>query len=213
MFKSKKVSIVIIVAVLFVGIGVGLMMARSSTPVANADNTQTGTHVDAATLDQIYQAAFGRPVDAEGKSFHLGQDINQLLRDINNSGERKYYSALNKSVKAYEQALRAPGTLSDADKQAYLNNINAALATLIAWVETLPKQDICQGVVGADDARQAIQDAYNGMTAAAQAIARQGLFKALDQLGSPGEQHLPMFRCMTSPTPTPTASPSPTPTP
>lgn len=207
MYMSKKASIGMIVAVLFFGMGMGLIMAREAATMALADESDS-SKVDRDDLEQIYQAAFGRSPDDDGQRFHLGKDLKQVLRDINNSDERRYYAALFKSVKAYEQAVRAPGVLSDADKQIFLNNINTALATLIAWVETLPEQDICRGVVGAEEARQAIQQAFDRMSPAAQAIAKRGIFKALDNLGEPKDQRLPLLRCLATPTPSvsPTAN-------
>ncbi|MEK9208710.1 MAG: hypothetical protein AAB910_01385, partial [Patescibacteria group bacterium] len=174
-----------------------------------ADDNSSSSKVDQEDLEQIYQAAFGRSADEDGKKFHLGKDLKQVLHDINNSDERRYYAALFKSVKAYEQAVRAPGVMSEADKQIFLNNINTALATLIAWVETLPEQDICRGIVGAEEARQAIQAAFAKMSPAAQAAAKRGIFKALDAIGEPKDQRLPSLRCLTTPTPSlsPTATP------
>jgi len=139
----------------------------------------------------------------------LGKDIKQVLRDINRSDEHRYYSALFKSVKAYEEAVRAPGDMSAEDKQRYLNHIDSALSTLLAWVATLPSQDICKGVVGAEEARQAIQDAYNRMSPEAKAVAEKGLFKALDKLGRPGDLPFPSHRCLVRSTPTPTPTPTP----
>ena len=208
MYKSKKVSIVVIFTVLSIGIGMGLIMARNNAMTASAEDDGS-SEVDGEDLEEIYQAAFGRSADDEGKRFHLGKDLKQVLHDINNSDERRYYSALFKSVKAYEQAVRAPGTVSDADKQLFLNNINTALATLIAWVETLPEQDICRGVVGAEEARAAIQAAFAKMSPAAQLVAQRGIFKALDAIGGPKDQRLPSLRCLA--TPTPSASPTATP--
>ncbi|MEK7589010.1 MAG: hypothetical protein AAB479_00045 [Patescibacteria group bacterium] len=209
MYKSKKATIAMIVAVLVFGVAIGFSMARNTATMALADD-DNGSKVDREDLEEIYQAAFGRSPDDDGEKFHLGKDLKQVLHDINNSDERRYYAALFKSVKAYEQAVRAPGAVSDADKQIFLNNINSALATLIAWVETLPEQNICKGVVGAEEARQAIQAAFDRMSPAAQAVAQRGIFKALDSIGGPKDQRLPSLRCFV--TPSPSASPSPTPT-
>ena len=206
-------------AVLFIGVIAGLVIARDYSSTAQAEEEKSSGKVDHDTLEQIFQSAFGRPVDADGEKFHLGKDVKQVLRDINNSDEHRFYSALFKAVKAYEQAVRAPGTLSDADKQIFLNSINSALATLVAWVETLPEQNICRGVVGAEQARQAIQAAYERMSPEAQAVAKKGLFRALDNLGEPNNQKLPSLRCLVTPTPsvsttpTPTVYSTPTPTP
>jgi len=201
MDKSKKIVTGLIVATLFVGIGIGLFVARSGAMTASADNSENSNKVDGEELEALYQASFGRSVDEDGIKSHLGKDIKQVLRDINNSDERRYYAALFKSIKTYEQAIRAPGVLSDDDKNIFLNNINSALATLVAWVETLPEQNICKGVVGAEQARQAIQEAFARMSPKAQEVAKKGIFRALDNLGEPKNQRLPFLRCLVSPTP------------
>lgn len=193
-------------AVLFVGVVAGFAMARNYSPVAQAEEESTAGKADHDTLEQIYQAAFGRPVDEEGENFHRGKDVRQVLRDINNSDERRYYSALFKAVKAYEEAVRSPGDLSADDKQRYLNHIDKALSTLLAWVETLPSRDICKGVVGAEEARQAIHDAFNRMSPEAKAVAEKGLFRALENLGRPQDLPLPSHRCLVRPTHSPTPS-------
>lgn len=197
-------------AVLFVGVVAGLVMARNYSSVVQAeeennsdkDKNNSGK-ADSETLEGIFQSAFGRPVDEDGRRFHLGKDVKQVLRDINKSDEHRYYSALFKSVKAYEEAVRAPGDMSVEDKQRYLNHIDSALSTLLAWVATLPSQDICKGVVGAEEARQAIHDAFNRMTLESKAVAEKGLFKALENLGRPNELPLPSHRCLVRPTPMP----------
>lgn len=214
MFVSKKIVIIASIAVLTIGMVAGFFITNTQigTAFARDDDDRNSSKVDEETLNSLYQAAFGRPIDESGRKFHLGKDLKQVLRDINNSDERRYYSALFKSVKAYEEAVRAPGDLSSADKQKYLDSIDSALSTLLAWVETLPEQDICKGVVGIIEARQAIQSAYDNMSPEAKAVAQKGIFKALSKI--PKDLPLPLRRCVASPspTPTPTASPSPTPT-
>src|SRR3989338_7097151 len=114
MYKSRKFIAITMSAVLFVGVAVGFFMARNSSLAAKADDEKS-TKVDKDTLDQLYQAAFGRSVDEDGKKFHLGRDLKQVLHDINSSEDRRYYAPLFKSVKAYEGPVRAPGDLSAAD--------------------------------------------------------------------------------------------------
>lgn len=195
----------VVVAMCF-GMILGFVIARNPGSFALADesNTTTGdnTPVNHDTLEQIYQAAFGRPADTEGLQFHVGKPLQQVLHDINNSDEKVYYGALFKAVKSYEEAVRAPGDLSAADKQKYLDNINSALATLLAWVETLPSRPICDGAVGPEEARQAIMEAYNKMSSAAQANAEHGIFDATDHIGPPANIQLPVMRCLQKPTPT-----------
>jgi hypothetical protein len=209
MFGTKIITALVIGGVLMVGVAVGSYISSGSIPFAFADDDNDG--VDEETLEQLYFAAFGRPIDNEGKKFHLGKNLKQVLRDINSSQERRYYSALFKAVKAYEEAVRAPGDLSSADKQKYLDAIDLSLSTLLAWVETLPEQSICNGVIGIVEARQAIQSAYDGMSPTAKAVAQKGIFKALSKL--PKDLPLPLQRCLNTRTPTPSIIPTPTPTP
>jgi len=189
-----------------VGVALGAFLTSGSVPFVRAGEVDpaTSTKVDPATLDKLYDAAFGRPADSAGKSFHVGRDLSQVLHDINNSEEKRYYSALFKAVKAYEEAVRAPGTLTSEEKERYLKYIDSALATLLAWVETLPEQDICDGAVGIIEAREAIQSAYDKMSPAAKLAAQKGVFKALETL--PKDLPVPSGRCQI---PKPTCQPRP----
>ena len=196
-----------VAAVLAVGMTVGFLMTGDLGKRASA---RSGTAVDGETLDALYDAVFHRPVDAGGRGFHLGRDLKDILRDFRNSQEMKYYGALFKAVKSYEEAQRAPGALTEAEKQSYLDLIDSALSNLLAWVATLPDQDVCKATVGATEAREAIQAAYDNMSLAAKAAAEKGIFNALKQLGKP--KSLAIYpKCLRpSVSPTPTASPSPT---
>ena len=212
------------IAVLTVGVAFGFLVGKDSTNVFAESNTA----VDGETLDELYQAVFHRPADAGGRGFHLGRDLKDVLRDFRNSQEMRYYGALFKAVKSYEEAQRAPGILTDAEKQSYLNLIDSALANLLAWVSTLPDQEACKATVGATEAREAIQKAYDGMSPTAKAAAEKGIFNALKQLGKPNMLVIHP-KCLRTPTPsvspsvspsmpptptaTPTATPSTTPTP
>ena len=174
-------------------------------------NAQSATIVDSETLDSLYDAIFHRPVDADGKKFHLGRDLKDVLRDFKYSPELRYYGALFKAVKSYEEAQRAPGVLTDIEKQSYLNLIDSALSNLLAWVTTLSDQDACSATVGAIEARDAIQAAYDNMSPAAKTAAEKGVFNALKQLGKP--RLLTVHpKCLETPTPIPSISPIPTPT-
>lgn len=211
MFKSRYVTVGILSGVLMIGVMVGSYLSSGNIPIAFADNNDDEVRVDKDLLEQLYLAAFGRPLDEEGKKFHMNKKLKHVLKDINESQERRYYNALFKAVKAYEEAVRAPGDLSSADKQRYTDAINSALSTLLAWVETLPEKNICNSVVGILEARQAIQAAYDNMSPAAKAAAQKGIFKALSKL--PKDLPLPAQRCLTTPTPTVIVSPTVTPTP
>src|SRR3989344_9550803 len=77
----------------------------------NSANAETTCTVDRALLHRIYSAIFHRPLDT-GADFHLGRSLDVVLSDIENSGEHVNYSAVFKSMKALEEAKRAPGQLS-----------------------------------------------------------------------------------------------------
>ena len=226
---SKKLVAMMVAAVLVVGLTVGFFVARGSIGTIYARNNDNDDgeidNVDEGELDDLYEAAFHRPADADGKKFHLGRNLKDVLKDFNNSQEMRYYGALFKAVKAYEEASRAPGTLTDVEKQSYLDLIDSALSNLLAWVATLPDQEACKATVGATEAREAIQRAYDGMSPAAKTAAEKGIFNALKKLGRPNllSIHPKCLRTVTpspsvsasptaSPTATPTASPTATPT-
>jgi len=218
-----------IVLAVFGLFGWSLALHRGSE--ANAENNNQA--VDGETLDALYDAVFHRPADAGGRGFHLGRNLKDILRDFRGSQELRYYGALFKAVKSYEEAQRAPGTLTAEEKQSYLDLIDSALANLLAWVGTLPDQDACRATVGATEAREAIQRAYDGMSPTAKIAAEKGIFNALRKIGDPSSIKIhpkclrvspspspsvspsasPSPTVSPTPTPTPTATPSPTPTP
>lgn len=210
----KKVVIIAGIAILAVGVLIGFFITKSSSEKALA--VSGSSTVDRDTLEKLYQAVFGRPLDEDGAKFHIGRDLKIVLKDISDSHEHRYYAALFKAVKAYEEALRAPGTISDEDKKRYLDTIDSALATLIAWVETLPEKPICNSTIGPEQAREAIREAYERMNDRAKDSAEHGIFNALTRIGRPHTLPLPVKRCLTrildvSPSPTSTPTPSPTP--
>lgn len=196
MFKNKLVYLAIAVLTVF-GL-VGWSAAQNDT-----------SKVDGATLESLYQAAFHRSADDEGKGFHLGRNLKDVLRDFNNSHEMRYYGALFKAVKSYEEAQRAPGTLTEEEKQKYLDLIDSSLATLLSWVATLQDRPTCTAIVGAEEARAAIKAAYDGMSPAARAAAEKGVFNALKHIGAPDKIAI-RNKCNVSPTsiPAPTSVPS-----
>lgn len=216
---SRKLAGLGIVAVLVVGMAVGFWVSRGPTgTIAHEDDGEEVDDVDdevvdAETLDELYDAIFHRPVDLPGRGFHLGRRFKDVLRDFRNSQELRYYGALFKAVKAYEEAVRAPGELSAVDKQRYLDAIDSALATLLAWVETLPDQNYCKAVVDHERARQAIQEAFERMNEQAKEEAEHGVFNASRRLGRPLDLPAPLLRCFVTSSPSPTVSPSPTITP
>lgn len=217
---SKKLAVGTAIAVLVVGMSVGFFVSRMPIGTIYAHDNDDGEidnvddeTVDGETLDELYDAVFHRPADAGGRGFHLGRRFKDVLRDFKNSQELRYYGALFKAVKSYEEAQRAPGVLTEVEKQSYLDLIDSALSNLLAWVATLPDQDACKATVGATEAREAIQAAYDNMSPAAKAAAEKGIFNALKQLGKPRLLAIHP-KCLRTPTPsaTPTASPTAIPT-
>lgn len=213
--KNRFVYLGVVALAVFGAIGWSLAIGNSRQ--ANADSTSS---VDKTTLQELYDAIFHRPADAGGLSFYTGKDLKTILHDFRNSDEQKHYGALFMAVKAYEEAQRAPGTLSDAEKQVYLDLIDSALADLNAWIATLPDQDPCKATIGILNARMHVQENYDRLNAAGKTKANFGLLNALKHIGNPGdidaEDHDISRRC-TSPspsvTPTPSVSATPTPTP
>lgn len=193
------------VTMLIVGLMSGFLMANNFNDKALAETTESAI-VDQPTLTKLYDAAFGRPLDS-GAGFHIGRRLDIVLRDINQSPERMYYSALFKSVKAYEEAIRAPGELSAGDKEIYLKAINSALSTLIAWVETLPERPICEGVVRPEEVKEAIASAYEGLSGSVKPSAQIGAFGTGVSVGAPSNLQLPEFRCKVPKPPIPTFTP------
>ncbi|MDP3792515.1 MAG: hypothetical protein Q8Q89_02175 [bacterium] len=186
-----------------IGLAGGFVIAHNTNNKAFAE---TANIVDQPTLEGLYKAAFGRPLDDEA-GFHIGRDLNMVLRDINNSPEKRYYSALFKAVKSYEEAIRAPGQISAEDKARYLETIDSALAILIAWVETLPERPICDGIVRPEEAKEAILEAYQGMASnTARVAADKGVFGSGGggHVGAPSSLRLPDSRCFATPKPRPT---------
>jgi hypothetical protein len=206
--KNKRVYFIVVALAVFGLLGWLLALNRGVEVKA-----KSGIPVDEETLRMLYETVFHRPVDVGGRGFHLGRDLKDVLRDFMNSDEMRYYGALFKAVKAYEEAQRAPGTLTEAEKQSYLNLIDSALSNLLAWVSTLPDQEPCAAVIGVIEAREAIQAAYDNMSPAAKAAAEKGIFNALKQLGKP--KLITVYpKCLRTPTPSvsPTASPTASPT-
>lgn len=156
-------------------------------------NAQTECTVDRALLSRIYNAIFHRPLDS-GADVHVGRPLDVVLSDIENSQEHTVYTGVVRATKALEEARRAPGAMSSADLENYKKIVDSALSNMAAWADTLPEQAISNAVVGPDQARQAIQKAYDSMNPTAKAAAEYGLFNALERLGRPGDISLPSLR-------------------
>jgi len=205
--KSKEV--IAAIAVLGIGILTGFVFGVNKS---NVMAQTSGIVVDGATLDVLYDAIFHRPADASGRNFHLGRNLRIVLNDFNNSEEMIYYGALFKAVKSYEESQRAPGSLSEAEKQSHLDLIDSALSNLVSWVSTLPDQDPCRATVGPEQARTAVQNAYQRLSAAGKTNAENGLLNASRRIGPPSGISV-YQKCLLAPTPTPSSTLTPTPSP
>ena len=211
-FKSAGVYVVVAVLALVGALGWSLALTDHQTANAREGSEDS---VDSEELEDLYESVFHRPADKEGKAFHMGRNLKDVLRDFKNSDEQRYYGALFKAVKAYEEAQRAPGTLTTEEKQSYLDLIDSSLSNLMAWVATLPDRDPCKAVIGPEQAREAIKKAWERLSEAGKDQAEHGLLNALKQLGDPSLMIIrpKCLRPTPTPTPTVTATPTATPTP
>lgn len=216
--KNIVVYSVLIGLAVFGAVGWSLALKNADRANANEGNSSNDATADDETLDALYNAVFHRPADVSGKAFYHGRKIKDILRDFMNSDEQRYYGALFKAVKAYEEAQRAPGTLTAEEQRSYLSLIDSALANLNAWIATLPDQEACKAITGPEDARVAIQAVYDRLNAAGKSNAEHGLLNALQKIGRPLgiTIHPKCIRASVTPTrtptPTPTATTTPTPT-
>lgn len=153
-------------------------------------DAQTACTLDNTTLTKLYDGMFHRPLDA-GASGYVGHDINFILDQLRASGEHKAYTGLFSAVKALENAERESGELSETEKQEYKDIIDSALSTVNQWSKQLPEQARADAVVGPEQARAAIQTAYDGLNPTAKAAAEYGLFNALKRIGPPADLKLP----------------------
>ena len=206
----KSYGVYVVVAVLALVGALGWSLALTNSQTANAQNGSDDA-VDSQELDDLYESVFHRPADSEGKKFHLGRNLKDVLRDFKNSDEQRYYGAMFKAVKAYEEAQRAPGTLTTEEKQSYLDLIDSSLSNLVAWVGTLPDRDPCKAIIGPEQAREAIKEAYERLSQSGKDVAEHGLLNALKQLGDPSLMIIRPKCLRPTPTVTPTVSPTPTP--
>ncbi len=189
MFISKKLLYFVFAAFAGIGLLAGMILGGSFGKTARADEACI---VDEPTLTEIYESVFHRPLDA-GAQNHVGKDLNTVLNTIQASEEHAQYAGLFKAMKAYEEAKRTPGEISETEREEYKDIINSALSTISEWADTLPEQAEEDAVIGPEQARNAIQNAYQNMNTTAQENAQFGLFNALERIGSPSELSLPDF--------------------
>ncbi len=159
----------------------GFMFNTHKTQTASA---QEACVVDNDVLTKLYNVIFHRPLDA-GANFHLNKPLDTVLNTLANSDEHRQYTGVFKAVKALEEARRAPGQITATNHARYKNIIDSSLSTVAAWSDTLPEQALANRVIGPDQARAAVQAAYDRLDAGARAKAEFGLFQATDRIGRP----------------------------
>ncbi len=189
MFISKKSLYFCFAVFACAGILVGATLSGSFGKLARAENTCA---LDESTLEKIYTSVFHRSLDANAYGY-VGENLDTVLDALDSSEEHIQYTGLFKAMKAYEEAKRTGQQMTEEEKGQYEDIIDSALSTVSAWADTLPEQAEEDAVVGPEQAREAIQTAYNNMNGVAQAAAEYGLFQAQEQIGSPGNLSLPDF--------------------
>lgn len=209
---KKNIAVYSVITALAVVAIIGWSIAFHRGDQASAENKTSGdSNVNREQLDALYEDVFHRPADVEGVKFHLGKDLGQVLRDFKNSKEQRYYGALFKAVKAYEEARRAPGTLTVDEVKSYKALIDSALSNLLAWADTLPDQNPCKASVDPEEARSAIEEAHNLLDSNGRNKSEHGFNDENEVIGSPMEIEI-HSKCVT-PSLSPLATVSPTPTP
>jgi len=183
---SSSLAIVLGIGLLLGGFLLGVALTYKNQ-VASAQNSCTITE---AQLTKIYNAVFHRPLDA-GAFFWVDHDLDFVLNGLSGSQEHTMYSGLFAATKALENARREPGNVTANDEDDYIDIVDSALSHIDEWAKTLPEQAREDAVVGPEQARNAIQEAYNNMNATAQQAAEYGLFQALERIGKPSDLPAP----------------------
>lgn len=182
MYISKKILGAAIIGVFIIVVAsAGFVIGNFSRNDAYADIACT---IDQDLLAKIYERMFHRPLDS-GALGYVGHDVDFVLNELGKAEEQKMYKGMFRAMKAFEEAQRAPGELSEVDKAKYMDLIDSSMSTISAWSTTLPAQSLDSAVIGPDQARQSIQEAYERMNATAQTKAEFGLFQALEKIGTP----------------------------
>ena len=189
MFISKKILYLCFMALIGMGMLTGMILNGSLGKTANAENSCL---VDEDTLTELYESIFHRPLDA-GAYSHMNRELNMVLNTIQASEEHVQYTAMFKAMKAYEEGKRAPGEISEQEKNQYKNIIDLSLSTINVWAGTLPEQAEADAVVGPVQARNAIQNAYQNMNQIAQQNAQFGLFNSSQRIGPASNLSMPNF--------------------
>lgn len=157
---------------------------------ASATLTQEACALSEEQLTELYDGIFHRPLDAGARGY-IGHTWDFALEELRGSQEHTQYSAAFSAMKALENAQREPGDLTEEEKSDYEDIIDSALSHVNEWAKTLPEQARADAVIGPEQAKAAIQKAYDNMDPVAQAAAERGLFQALKNIGPPANLPTP----------------------
>lgn len=183
---SSSLAMVLGIGLLLGGFLLGAVLTYEN-PIASAQDSCTITEEQ---LTEIYDAIFHRPLDA-GALGYVNHGLEFVLGELSRSQEHIMYSGLFTAAKALENARREPGDVGADDENDYLDIVDSALSHIDKWAKTLPEQARADAVVGPEQARNAIQAAYNNMNTIAQAAAEFGLFQAQERIGKPSDLPTP----------------------
>ncbi len=153
-------------------------------------SAQDTCQVNQEQMTKMYEAMFHRPLDDQALSY-VDYGLDFILDELTGSQEHIMYSGMFKATKALENARRESGDMTAAEEDDYLDIVDSALSHVDKWAKTLPEQAEEDAVVGPEQAREAIQTAYDNMNATAQAAAEYGLFQAQEQIGKPSDLPIP----------------------
>jgi len=186
----KKISLSL--AVVF-GIGLllgGFLLGATLTyknPIVSAQDTCPITEEQ---LTKIYDGIFHRPLDANSLGY-VNYGLDFVLDELSGAQEHTMYSGLFSATKALENARREPGDIGTNDENDYIDIVDSAFSHINEWAKTLPEQAKADAVVGPEQARNAIQEAYRNMNATAQQAAEYGFFQAQKRIGQPSDLPTP----------------------
>lgn len=183
---SSSLAMVLGIGLLLGGFLLGAVLTYEN-PIASAQDSCTITEEQ---LTEIYDAIFHRPLDA-GALGYVNHGLEFVLGELSRSQEHIMYSGLFTAAKALENARREPGDVGADDENDYLDIVDSALSHIDKWAKTLPEQARADAVVGPEQARNAIQAAYNNMNTIARAAAEFGLFQAQERIGKPSDLPTP----------------------
>ncbi len=169
----------------FIATGIALSFVPNLTTAQQSDCQMTQENVE-----NLYQAIFHRDMDTDAEDY-IGHQFSFVVQQMQQSQEQTKYNALYKSMKSLEEAQREPGEISEENQQIYKDYIDQSAAIINEWAKTLPEQASEDKVIGPEQAREAIQNAYQNMNQIAQQACEQGLLQAQRQIGKPSDLPTP----------------------